>query len=242
MFDDLHLHESRHHSQNGEDGVLARLLALVGETNRYFVEFGVGTDAQQCNTRLLANRGWDGLWMDCCDFPNEPRIHRESVTAENINDLFTKYGVPNDFDVLSIDIDGNDFWVWKAIDPCYRPRVIIAEYNAAIPPHQSLSIAYDPKHRWDRTDYFGASLLALAKLAEQRGYTLVYCESTGTNAFFVRNDLTKGWTRSVTEIYRSPNYAKGLLTPRWLAWLIGFYWPTGIGHRHDPRRRMIEVS
>lgn len=242
MFDDLHLYEARLHSQNGEDGILARLLALVGETNRYFVEFGVGPDARQCNTRLLANTGWDGLWMDCCDFPKEPRIHRESVTAENINELFAKYRVPDEFDVLSIDIDGNDFWVWNSIDPRYRPRLIIAEYNAAIPPDKSLSIAYDPHHRWGRTDYFGASLLALTTLAKRCGHTLVYCDSTGTNAFFVRSDLANGWARSVMDLYQPPNYGKGLLTPQWLAWIINCYSPKGVGHRRAPQRRMIDVN
>lgn len=164
------------------------------------------------------------------------------ITVENINDLFAKYSVPDECDVLSIDIDGNDYWAWEAIATGYRPRIVIAEYNAAILADKSLTIAYDPRHRWARTDSFGASLLALTNLARCRGYTLVYRESTGTNAFFVRDDLVRGRSRPIAELYRRPNYGKGRLTPRWLAWLIGLYCPAGDGHKRDPLRRMIEVD
>jgi len=105
------------------------------------------------------------------------------VTAENINDLLQKYEVPVSFDLLSIDLDGNDYWVWRAVRR--RPRVVVIEYNAHIGPADSRVIAYDPAFRWAGTDYFGASLRALRDLGQQKGYALVYCESTGTNAFFV---------------------------------------------------------
>lgn len=120
------------------------------------------------------------------------KIKKEFITAENINQLLQKYRVPREFDLLSIDIDSNDYWVWKAIDN-YSPRVVVIEYNSCIPPNESKTIKYDPNARWDGTDYFGASLLALAKLGKSKGYSLVYCESSGVNAFFVRNDLIKNY-------------------------------------------------
>lgn len=204
-------------SQNGEDGILEAIFAVIGTTNKYFVEFGAGS-GRTCNTSYLARRkGWTGLWMDGKGGP--PRgplaVHQEFITAENINALFQKYGVPKSFDLLSIDIDGNDYWVWKAITK-HRPRVVIMEYNASVPPSESRAIPYDPNFRWSRTDYFGASLLALKKLGEQKGYTLVTCDSRGVNAFFVEDRLVKErfMPRDIEQIYRSPAYGNGKGHPR----------------------------
>ena len=115
MFSDLRRYERRVFSQNSEDGVIERILEVIGTTNKYFVEFGVGSTGVECNTRYLAQQGWQGLLMDAGARPDDPRIRRERITAENINDLFAKYQVPDEPDLLSIDIDGNDYWVWKAI-------------------------------------------------------------------------------------------------------------------------------
>ena len=234
----LKKYESSTYSQNGEDGIIARLFASIGVTNEYFVEFGVGKNAEECNTRLLRERGWTGLWMDICADNGQPDVRQERVTAENINTLFAKYDVPFDFDFLSIDIDGNDYWVRKAMDKQYRPRVIVMEYNAAIPPSQSKSIAYDPEFRWSNTDYFGASLAALERLNRRRGYTLVYCDSRGINAFFLRSDLVAPESkRPVEEIYCPPNYAQGKFFG-----LATLFWPRGVGHKRDNQRDMIDVE
>jgi hypothetical protein len=132
-------------------------------------------------------------------------IHAEWISAQNINDLFAKHGVPEEFDLLSIDIDGNDFWVLDAIR--HRPRVIVAEYNANLAAHQRLTIRYDPEHRWDGSDYYGVSLLALTELAETKGYRLLYCTQAGVNAFFVHESLVGDLPAvPVAEIYRAPNY------------------------------------
>jgi hypothetical protein len=242
VFRDLSKYERRIFSQNGEDGVLARMLDLVGSTNQYFVEFGTGARAKQCCTRGLAELGWDGLWMDCCAPEEGSRVKRESVTAENINDLFAKYQVPNEFDVLSIDIDGNDYWVWKAIDEKYRPRIILAEYNASVPPTESRAIAYDPEFRWGHTDYYGASLLALARLAERRGYKLVYCDTAGVNAFFVRADLAGKWDAPVAELYRPANYRRNWLRDNLLPQFLTRLFRRPPGHPADPERRLVEVE
>ena len=105
-------------------------------------------------------------------------------------------GVPHDFDLLSIDIDRNDYWVLKALlegtgagTASYRPRVIVAEINSHIPVREARTVAYDANAQWDGTTYGGASLLAMTKLLEQHHFSLVYCESHGVNCFFVRSDI-----------------------------------------------------
>jgi hypothetical protein len=217
-FSNLQGSERKVYSQNGEDGVLDAIFARLGTTNKYFVEFGCG-DATECNAAYLLERGWTGLLMDTSEECNNPkaRIHQEFITAENINALFQKYGVPRQFDLLSIDIDGNDFWVWRAITA--RPRVVVIEYNAHVPPDVRVAIVYNPAFNSSRndcsggsfnngSDYFGASLLAMKELGQQKGYTLVYCERAGVNAFFVADEvLPPGYQPAPIEtIYRPPNY------------------------------------
>jgi len=222
---DLTRYERRIYSQNGEDGILQAIFARVGVTNSFLVEFGIGS-GRECNTRrLIARHKWKGLWMTAN--PRKPRpwmeIQREFITAENVQAVFAKHGVPRAFDLLSIDIDGNEYWVWKALTD-FRPRVVVIEYNATVPPDQSRSIPYDPEFVWPRTDYMGASLLALSKLGSEKGYTLVACDSFGINAFFVDNSLAMHFEpQTVAELYRKPRYRGGK------------------GHPPDPCRRMVEV-
>lgn len=135
-------------------------------------------------------------------------IKKEKVTAENIQQLFKKYNVPKNFDLLSVDIDYNDYWVWKAITD-YVPRVVVIEYNSLIPPTESRVVPYDPNTSWDGTNYFGASLLALTNLGLTKGYTLVGCESRGVNAFFVKSDLVEGTKiKDIEQLYRPPKYGQ----------------------------------
>jgi len=221
---DVTHYERRIDSQNGEDGIIEAIFAKIGTTNKYFVEFGSG-NLSECNTRYLARWCWKGLWMDAQYVDRLGRVHQECVTAENIQALFQKYQVPKAFDLLSIDIDGNDYWVWEAITD-YHPRVVVIEYNSTIPPTERKTIAYDPNYMWDgSTNYFGASLLALTHLGEEKGYTLVGCDSSGTNAFFVKRELARGRfvVNHVRTLYRPPSAFDGQ------------------GHPRDPVRNMIEV-
>ena len=208
--------EERFSSQNGEDGVIDAIFEMIGTTNRHFVEFGC-EDATQCNAAYLLRSGWQGLFMDGAGVSGNPlaTVHAEFVTAENVNALFAKYGVPQLFDLLSIDVDGNDYHIWKALT--YRPRVVVIEYNAHVGPSQALVMPYEPAFVWDGSDYFGASLRALRDLGAAKGYRLVYCESTGVNAFFVADEcLAPGFEAPPLEaVYRAPNYA-------------------GLGRRHPP--------
>lgn len=178
-------------SQNGEDGIINAIFSMIGVSNKYFVEFGA-EDGVQCNTRyLFLKKRWKGLLMDGGHENATINLKKEFITAENIEILFRKYNVPKDFDLLSIDIDGNDYWVWRAIKN-YCPRVVIIEYNACFPWEESKTILYQPSFVWDKTDYYGATLKALVQLGDEKGYTLVATNSCGVNAFFVKNELVEG--------------------------------------------------
>ena len=196
---DLRAFEKRVYSQNGEDGILAEIFRRIGTEARYFVEFGVETGAQ-CNcARLAIEEKWSGLFMEAHPpyyqelaerYRPYPGVHclQQVITSANIEGLLAEQEVPRDFDLLSIDIDGNDYWVWAAIRD-WRPRVVVIEYNACYPPPRRWVMRQNPDHRWDGTTYYGASLASLAALGEEKGYTLVGTDSNGVNAFFVRDDL-----------------------------------------------------
>lgn len=220
----LNLFEQRYYSQNGEDGLIRIIFDKIKTTNRFCVEFGIHPN--EGNTLYLKKQNWNCLWMDGNGDGNN--IKKEFITAENINDLFAKYKVPPEFDLLSIDIDSNDYWVWSALGD-YSPRVVVIEYNASIPPTESKTTSYDPMAQWDGTNYFGASLLALKKVGDSKGYTLVVCDNFGVNAFFVRNDLIKNNFKieNISRIYRAPGYGKKVYGKR-----------TGHGHSN---RTMIPV-
>lgn len=189
------------YSQNDEDGIIQEIFRRIGATNRAFVEFGVEAGTE-CNTVKLLVDGWNGLWIEAgashaaniregfAPFVTEKRLTvlESRVTAENINDLLRQGGLNGEFDLLAIDIDYNDYWVWKAID-AVSPRVVAIEYNATLRPPLSLTVPYDPNGAWDGTNFYGASLEALVRLGTQKGYHLVGCSIAGVNAFFVRADL-----------------------------------------------------
>ncbi len=198
--------EFRVYSQGGEDGIIQWLIARVPIEERSFIEFGVES-YMEANTRfLLINDDWKGLVIDG-NKTNVDRIVSDGVahgshnltaicafvTRENVNDLFQKNGFSGDIGLLSIDVDGNDYWLWDAID-VVKPRIVICEYNGTFGPDASVTVPYDPG--FQRTSahysnlYFGASLSALCILAERKGYNFVGSNSMGTNAFFVRDDVS----------------------------------------------------
>jgi hypothetical protein len=194
-------HGFKVYSQHDEDGIIQEIFRRIGTSARSFVEFGVETGVE-CNTAKLLIEGWRGLWIEAnaqsCkaissifeSFLQNRRLalQQSLVTAENINRLIEQSGLKGEIDLLSIDIDFNDYWVWKAID-VVNPRVVVIEYNAGLPPPLSVTVPYQPKRSADGSNFFGASLAALVRLGEAKGYRIVGCNISGSNAFFVRGDL-----------------------------------------------------
>ena len=189
------------YSQHDEDGIIQEILRRVGVSTRSFIEFGVETGVE-CNTAKLLIEGWRGLWIEanaqaCARIgalfdaylkDRRLTLRHSLVTAENINGLIEKAGFKGDIDLLSIDIDFNDYWVWKAIE-IVTPRVVVIEYNAGLRPPLSVTVPYQPNRGADGTNFFGASLEALVRLGLSKGYRIVGCNISGSNAFFVREDL-----------------------------------------------------
>lgn len=191
-------------SQWGEDGIIDWLVEKLPGIPRTFVEFGV-ENYHESNTRLLLFlRNWCGLVMDgsaenISDIQKQDIYWRYSLTAKsafidrgNINDLIATAGFKGDIGLLSIDIDGNDYWVWQAIN-VVSPVIVVCEYNAVFGDRCQLSVPYQADFQRTQAHYsnlyFGASLPAFMKLGEEKGYTFVGTTSTGCNAFFVRDDF-----------------------------------------------------
>ena len=181
------------YSQNGEEAIIAYIFENIKPYKKYFVDFGAGDGFWLSNTRALEEKGWNGLWMDGNNLGND-EVMEEHITAENINDLFKKYKVPQSFGLLSIDIDGNDYWVWEAIT--YDPAVVVIEMNGCIKEGISKTIVYNPDHTWQHNDYYGASFEALKKLGHAKGYKLIY-QHQAVNMFFVKTDLLPSFDDSV---------------------------------------------
>lgn len=195
---DLSRYELRVFSQNGEDGVLVEILNRIGVTHHYFVEFGI-QEGVEGNCVLLADvLGWSGLFLEADpDFfagvsrkyaGSRVRVVQELVTADRFDEILTAADVPTDLDVLSIDIDGNDVYVWDALTS-HQPRVVVVEYNSGIAGEGPLAQPHVPDRSWDGGSAWGSSLSALETVARRKGYTLVHTDLSGVNAFFVRDDL-----------------------------------------------------
>ena len=202
--------EARVYSQNGEDGIVAWLLAQVGAPRRTFVEFGI-EDGTECNTANLSRTfGWSGLLLEAdaalaeqarsfySGFPGV-RVVTARVTPANIDALLREHG-PGEVDLLSVDIDGNDLWVWRGLT-AIEPRVVVIEYNASFGPSRSVTVpeadGFDRYREHASGFYHGASLAALARVGADKGYALVGCDSRGANAFFVLRSLLGDAVREV---------------------------------------------
>lgn len=201
--DRLQDNEFKAYSQWGEDGIIQFLLRKATIRDRIFVEFGV-EDYKEANTRfLLQNDYWSGLVLDGSN-DNIQAIKRDPIywarnlkaecafiTRDNINDLIASNGIRGNIGLLSIDIDGNDYWIWEAID-CINPVVVICEYNSLFGCSRPVVVPYDAAFVRRKAHYsmvyYGASLAALHRLGTKKGYSLVGTNRAGNNAFFVRND------------------------------------------------------
>lgn len=170
-------------AQQGEDRILLKLFKRLKPTNRVAVEFGAWDGRTDSNTAALRQRGWRVVWFDCA--PKGRDVIQATVTAENVNDLFRAHRIPQALDCLSIDIDGNDLWVWEALT--FEPRVVVIEYNAKWSADVSATVPYEPMRAWNHSDYYGASVRALWTVGMRKGYSLV--NFTRTNLFFVQQPI-----------------------------------------------------
>lgn len=192
-------------SQFGDDGIIQYLIHKIDipREKQIFIEFGV-QDYQESNTRfLLRNDNWRGLILDGDPSNIEYVIHsaeywRHDLTAvaafidcDNVNDLFKQSGFSGEIGLLSIDIDGNDYWVWERIDSV-NPIIVVAEYNSTFGAQLAVTVPYDAGFQRGLAHYsnlyWGASLQALSRLASRKGYVFVGCNGAGNNAYFVRAD------------------------------------------------------
>lgn len=218
----LSRNEFRVFSQWGEDGIIQLLLRQIGPVPEIFVEFGV-EDYTEANTRfLLVNNNWSGLVIDGSE-DNVARIKKQAIswqhsltavrafiTRENINRILAENGIGNEVGLLSIDIDGNDYWVWEAIT--LNAAIVVIEYNHRFGAGRAVTVPY--REDFFRTTahhsnvYYGASLRALCLLGKRKGYAFVGCNSAGNNAFFVRRDLLPARMREVPveEGFRSARF------------------------------------
>jgi hypothetical protein len=223
-------YEFKVYSQNGEDGVLAEIFRRIGAPGRFFVEFGIEWGVQGNSVFLADVMNWRGLFIEGSPeyyqrlfrkYRQNPRVTclNAMVEPDVVEDLFRQGGVPEEPDLLSIDIDGNDFWVWQAI-ASFRPRVVAIEYNSSLAAEVTQVQPYRPGAAWDGTDYFGASLGALRLLGEDKGYRLAHTDLEGVNAFFVRSDLYEGLP-AADEVPERP----------------AMYGESGEGHPPDPQNR-----
>lgn len=201
---DIRKAEFRTFSQWGEDGILQHILRHIAVARKVFVEFGV-ENYTESNTRfLLINDNWAGLVIDG-SAKNVDYIKRDDIywrfnlkaenafiNRENINDLILRNGIEGEIGLLSIDIDGNDYWVWEAIDVVI-PSVVVVEYNALFGPERAVTIPYNADFVRTTANhpniYWGASLEAFCLLSKRKGYSFVGCNTAGNNAFFIRNEL-----------------------------------------------------
>ena len=196
--------EFRVFSQWGEDGIIQYLVRRVPVSREVFVEFGV-EDYEEANTRfLLVNNNWSGLVIDgSAEHVAKIRASRiywlhnlkaacAFVTRENINTILSDNGLSGEIGLLSIDVDGMDYWIWEAVD-VVTPAIVVVEYNHRFGPRDAVTVPYRPDFERRKAHhslvYFGASLAALCDLGRRKGYALVGCGSAGLNAFFVRRDL-----------------------------------------------------
>jgi hypothetical protein len=200
--------EFRAYSQNGEDGILLYIFALAGVTNKKVVEMCAG-DGIECNAaNLIINHSWVGLLFDgnpshveaakqfYSQHPNtavrRPTVRHAWITRENVNDLISSAGFSGEIDLLSIDLDGMDYWVLQAIN-CINPRVIVVENNSPWGAGRSITVPYQADFAATWVDgipeYSGASVPAFVKLLKTKNYRLVGMESRRANAFFIRNDI-----------------------------------------------------
>ena len=231
----LELYGFKVYSQNDEDGIIEEIFRRLGVFSGIFVEIGV-ENGLECNTLYLLHKGWKGLWIEAnSNYVNfikskfdyvikngRLKVLNEYVKIDNVNRLINTYVKGEEFEFLSIDIDGMDIYLLEYLTK--KPLVICIEYNSKFPPTLSKKPPYNPNFWWQGTDYMGSSLKAIVEVAEKKGYILVGTNITGTNAFFVRKDM---WRK---DLFPEPDPVKLYNPPRYWLYFDHF---RHIGHPPD---------
>jgi len=194
----------RVYSQSDEDGLLLYIFSLIGFTNKICVDIAFGSPYGANVTNLICNWGFTGLLVeskdidssikfflnhpDTCIYP--PKIIKKWITQKNVNSILRENNISGDIDLLSLDLDGVDYWIWKAINTI-TPRVVVVEYMNIFDKDKSVSVPYkEDFNRFDtHPDFCGASLKAFVKLGKSKNYRLIGCNKYGFNAFFLRKDI-----------------------------------------------------
>jgi hypothetical protein len=195
----LRAFERRVYSQNGADGIIEELFRRIGSPSKFFVEVSNEAANGFNSARLALEENWGGVFINpsCAagirmvrdlQFPERVRCLDMEVTAATIEEVLAREQAPAEFDLLSIVLAGNDYWVWSAVRR-WRPRVVVIQYNASLGPAQRWVMKENVEYRWNGTSYYGASLASLTALAKEKGYALAATDSIGDLAFFVRDDL-----------------------------------------------------
>jgi hypothetical protein len=195
--------ENQIFSRHGADGIIGEIFKRIGVTSKVFIEIGCGNGLEN-NTANLLWCGWSGFWFDG-DLANINAVNKHLThyiaqgklsarqaffTAENVPGVMKEAGVPGEFDLLSLDVDRNTYYIWEALRS-YHPRVAVIEYNSKVLPSCDWKVEYDSQKVWNGTNYMGASLKALENLGRELGYYLVGCDLVGADCFFIRNDIDK---------------------------------------------------
>jgi hypothetical protein len=219
--EDISLRGYKVFSQNEEDGIIQEIFSRIGE-GKTFVEIGTG-DGRECNTINLLFNGWKGVWFEgsskdvetirqalgSTSFSNF-QVNQTFIDLDNIQSLMANATafIGGGIDFFSLDIDGNDYYILKAIlGNNVLPKVICVEYNAKFPPPMKVVTRYKADQVWAENDYMGASLMSWVDLLEPAGYSLLCCTVTGVNAFFVKNEYMSHFHKyPVKDLYRQSKY------------------------------------
>jgi hypothetical protein len=218
-------HERKVTRPNGivEEGLMEHLFSVHAPAEKFCVEFGAGDGENFSLARNLIERhGFGALVIEGDEtmaetligrYRSNPRVRalRAFVSRENIVSLFRQANVPARMALLSIDIDGNDYYLWEAIASEYRSDFVCIEYNASFAPGREFVISYDAGFRWSGDDYFGASFSSLVRLGETLGYRLIHCSSGGDNLIFASADIAEKFSSSrmaPEALYQLPQYGR----------------------------------
>jgi len=198
------------YSGKGQDSFIERVFQRIGTTNKFCIEFGGGDGYGSSNTLYLSLTGWNRLMFDWRHHDSSINLHRKILTAENICDVFEEFNVPTSFDFISIDIDGNDYWLMNSMLKKYSPRCIMVEVNTRFEPYEAMVMKYKNDYYWDGHSWYGASPYAMKMMGESHGYIMVCVHQD--DAILVRKDCLHSDDVNIPWENIYPNSLKSIYT------------------------------